>query len=130
MQIRTTLLAGLGLLALAGCADPNASPAARTTTTTSVTRDGYGNPIGSSTVVRDAYGNVVSAAPGSPGYVAPGAPGYVAPAYGSSASAYGQPVYPNGAVAAAQDPRCQPTMLHQDRQGGNDYNPYRGAPSC
>jgi len=127
MQIRTTVLAGLGLLALAGCADPYASPAASGTTTTSVTRDAYGNPVGASTVTRDAYGNVVSATPGTAGYVAPGY-GSSAPVYGSG---YGQPVYPNGGnVAAAQDPRCRSTALHQDRPGGSDYNPYRGAPSC
>jgi hypothetical protein len=117
MRIRTTLIAGLGLLALAGCADPYANPAASGTTTTSVTRDAYGNPIASSTTVRDAYGNVVAAQPSGGAYPAPGYPNQ--PAYGNA-----------GAVARAQDPNCRATPLHQDRPGGSDYNPYRGAPSC
>jgi hypothetical protein len=130
MRIRTSLMAaGLGLFALAGCADPYAQPVAGTSTTT-VTRDAYGNPIAARTTVHDAYGNTVSSAPGAapynnaypaPGYQAP--PGYQTQGYGSS---YQDPA----AIARAQDPGCRATVLHQDRPGGNDYNPYRGAPSC
>jgi hypothetical protein len=123
MPIRASLIiAGLGLAALAGCAEPG--PVATGTSTTSVTRDAYGNPIAANTTVRDAYGNVVSSTPGA-------APVYGQSAYGAPAPIYQAPVYPNApAVARVQDPRCQPTALHQDRPGGSDYNPYRGAPSC
>jgi hypothetical protein len=126
MRIRASLIAaGLGLAALAGCADPYATtPVATGTSTTTVTRDAYGNPIAANTTVRDAYGNVVSTAPGA-------APIYNQGAYAAPAPGYPAPVYQNApAVARAQDPRCQATPLHQDRPGGSDYNPYRGAPSC
>lgn len=32
--------------------------------------------------------------------------------------------------AAARDPNCRATFLHQDRPGGSDYDPRLGAPSC
>ena len=125
MRIRTSLMAaGLGLVALAGCADAYDRPVGGTSTTT-VTRDAYGNPIASRTTVNDAYGNPVSSTAGTaPVYNN----GYPAPAYRTEG--YGSSYQDPTAVARAQRPDCRATILHQDRPGGSDYNPYRGAPSC
>src|SRR5689334_4924867 len=104
MRMTTALaalaLGGAGLLG--ACADSTYDPMAGTTTTTTVTRDAYGNPIASGTTVRDAYGNPVSAS--SQEYRdAYGRPVATAPGYGSS--------------------DCRASFLHQDRPGGSDYNP-------
>jgi hypothetical protein len=105
-------MAGVGLLA--GCANPSYDPMAGTTTTTTVTRDAYGNPVASGTTVRDAYGNPVAA--NSQEYRdAYGRPMATAPGYGATA-------YP--------PVDCRASLLHQDRPGGSDYDPRRGAPSC
>jgi hypothetical protein len=85
------MAAGFGLVGLAGCVGADTyptnayRPGPTTTTTTTVVRDGYGNPISTAEAVRDANGNPVSAtAPGTYQY-APGyyqnAPGYPPPSY-------------------------------------------------
>jgi hypothetical protein len=78
---------GLCLVGVSGCvagpygtSDYRAAPAS--TTTTTVVRDGYGNPISTTQAVRDANGNPMSlASPGAYQYV-PGhyqsSPGYPA----------------------------------------------------
>jgi hypothetical protein len=111
MRASTSLAtAALGLLVLIGCTDANSAyrrPASSETTT--VVRDAYGNPLSSSTTVRDANGNIVT----NPS---------AAPVYSGSTAYPGAPAYPSR--------NCEATPLHQDRPGGSDYNPYRGAPSC
>jgi hypothetical protein len=66
------LALGLGLVGLSGCvdgSDPYSATGYRTgpttTTTTTVVRDGYGNPLSTAETVRDANGNAVgSSSPG------------------------------------------------------------------
>jgi hypothetical protein len=138
MQFKALFLAGLAAVALAGCANEYAHPttaATPTTTTTTVTRDYWGNPVAQSTTVRDAYGNpVASSSTAYPG----GAPVYpgTAPVYSGSsvppATVYPAPAMTERdlAIRAAQLPECRATLLHQDRPGGSNYDPARGAPSC
>jgi hypothetical protein len=132
--------AGLGAALLAGCETYDAGhvPAGGTSTTT-VVRDAYGNPVAGGTTVRDAYGNPVAGGTtvrDSYGRPIAAAPAYPAPPpYQSgpvySGSSYPPPAYQDPiAVGRAQSPDCRATALHQDRPGGSDYNPYRGAPSC
>lgn len=117
MRLKIALAAGLGAALLAGCADNYDrpyTPTAASATTTTVVRDAYGNPISRETTVRDAYGNPVAAST---------AAGYRDP----YRDAYGRPIAPGTAVVPRD---CEATPLHQDRPGGSDYNPARGAPSC
>ena len=80
------MAAGLRLVALSGCTDPDgyrdsayrASPT--TTTTTTVVRDASGNPLSTAETVRDANGNPVNFTSqgtyqNGPGYY-PYVPGY------------------------------------------------------
>jgi hypothetical protein len=120
MRFRPSLAtAGLGVLVLAGCTDTYARRPA-TSETTTVVRDANGNPLSTATTVRDANGNVVATGPSA-------APGYS----GSSTYPGAYPGYPSGGTYPAY-PRsgCEPSVLHQDRPGGSDYDPRRGAPSC
>jgi hypothetical protein len=126
------LAAGGAAALLAGCAyDEPYTP--QGTTATSVTRDYWGNPVGSTTVVRDAWGNPV-AARSSGGYAAPGTVYSSPPVYSGSSMPPATVVRPETQVErdrrAAQDPDCRATLLHQDRPGGSNYDPRRGAPSC
>ena len=83
--IITTMAAGLALVGLSGCIDAGPYPATSynpgpTTTTTSVVRDAYGNPLSTTQTVRDANGNPVGSSlagtyPGMPGYYQ-NVPGY------------------------------------------------------
>ena len=60
------------VVALVGCAEyPNGPPRAGTTTTTTVVRDAYGNPIARDTTVRDADGNPVYSGASLPPAAAP-----------------------------------------------------------
>jgi hypothetical protein len=82
--------------------------------------------VGSSTVVRDAWGNPVASS-NRGAYAAP-------PVYSGSSMPPASVVRPESQVErdrrAAQDPDCRATLLHQDRPGGSNYDPRRGAPSC
>jgi len=119
MRFRPSLAtAGLGVLVLAGCTDTYARRPA-TSETTTVVRDANGNPLSTATTVRDANGNVVAASPST-----------VPPGYSGSSSYPGAyPTYPSGSTYPAYPSRgCPPSVLHQDRPGGSDYDPSRGAP--
>jgi hypothetical protein len=125
--MRKFLLAAGGAAALlAGCAydDPYTPPG---TAATSVTRDYWGNPVASTTVVRDAWGNPVASSSGVAAYPAP-------PVYSGSSVPSATVVRPESQIErdrrAANDPNCRATLLHQDRPGGSNYDPMRGAPSC
>jgi hypothetical protein len=79
MAMRATILAaaaGLGLLGLAGCVVPPygtaAYPVPATTTTTTVVRDAYGNPISTTQASRDANGNPIAARAAAPLVYVPG----------------------------------------------------------
>ena len=109
MQIKLLMAAGLAAAALVGCADQGRTTP--TTTTTSVTRDYWGNPVSESTVTRDANGNPIATS----SRTAPGA----APVYSGSST-------PPAAVVPAPRRDCTATLLHQDRPGGSDYDPRRG----
>jgi len=111
MQIKLLMAVGLAAAALAGCAEPGGTGATPTTTTTSVTRDYWGNPVAESTVTRDAYGNPIATS----SRTAPN----TAPAYSGSSM-------PPAAVVPGPRRDCTATLLHQDRPGGNDYDPRRG----
>jgi len=80
------MAAGLGLVGLSGCidADPYHASSHRpspTTTTTTVVRDGYGNPLSTVETVRDANGNPVNSTSGGTYQYVPGhyqsVPGYL-----------------------------------------------------
>lgn len=111
MQIKLLMAAGLATAVLAGCAEPGRTTAATPTTTTTVTRDYWGNPISQSTTVRDANGNPISTS----SQMAPGR----APVYEGSS-------VPPAVAAPAPRRDCPATVLHQDRPGGSDYDPRRG----
>jgi hypothetical protein len=110
MQIRFLMAAGLAATALAGCAGQDRTTP--TTTTTSVTRDYWGNPVSESTVTRDADGNPIATNSRT-------APGAAAPVYSGSGT-------PPAAVVPTPGRDCSATLLHQDRPGGSDYDPRRG----
>jgi hypothetical protein len=111
MKIKLLVAAGFAAALLAGCAEPGRTTGPTPTTTTTVTRDYWGNPISQSTVVRDANGNPVSTS----SQLAPGQ----APVYSGSSM-------PPAVVAPAPSRDCRATPLHQDRPGGSDYDPRRG----
>ena len=79
------MAAGLGLVGLSGCMDAGPYPATSynpgpTTTTTTVVRDAYGNPLSTTQAARDANGNPMASSlagtyPGTPGYYQ-NVPGY------------------------------------------------------
>jgi len=137
MTTKFLFAAGCAAALLAGCVeDPYTPPG---TTATTVTRDYWGNPVASTTVTRDAYGNPI--ATNSAGVATYPAPIYNTPPVYNAPPVYSGSSMPPSTVVrpetqierdrrAANDPNCRPSLLHQDRPGGSDYNPLRGAPSC
>ncbi len=89
------------------------------------------------TTARPAYGSSPTYLPPN-NYAATGgyypSLGYVPPGYQAVVRTPGGEVITESQLerdrAAALDPRCRATPLHQDRPGGYAYDPWRGAPSC
>jgi hypothetical protein len=127
MRLKILAAAGLAAIALGGCADDRgfgSSADGPTTTTSTVTRDYWGNPVSQTTTVRDAEGNPITT-------TRRGAPGQ--PVYSGSSTppdAVRGETERQRALRAARHPECRATLLHQDRPGGSNYDPARGAPSC
>lgn len=127
MSIKILAVAGCAAALLAGCAyDDPYTPTGSATST--VSRDYWGNPVARSTTT-DAYGRPLASS--GQVYAAP-APVYGAPVY--SGSSLPPAARPEAQIErdrrVANDVDCRANLLHQDRPGGSDYDPRRGAPSC